>query len=154
MAKVFIAARGCVFRPTTSSVGNGFYRLNPDIPSPADTPILIDGIDNEEGDIVFPVATLDSKRFVYEMGEDFGGIQVSGMAILGKADRNGQSFAKVRDYFNQHRVATSGTPVTASLPGNVTYRFYLTKFLITRPDPEFHIQFFSYRGVVVEPATK
>lgn len=153
MPLTFIPARGCVFRPM-SSTNRGFYALSPAIPSPRATPILIDGVDNEEGDTVFPMATLDSKKYLYVLGEDFGGIQISGAALLGKASEGGKAFALVKNYFQKHRVSASGEPITASLPGNVSYRVYLTRFLVARPDPEFHIQYFSFRGVVVDPPKK
>ncbi len=152
MAKVFIAARGCVYVTGGTSGGKGFYKLKPDLSSGSpDSPILIEGVDGVLQDIVFPVATLDDKKYFFTMGDDFGNVGVSGMVLLGTSDSKGQAFNAVRQYFESNRSAKSGSPIEVSCPGSSVLPFYLTSLVISRADPEYHIQFFQLRGIGVEP---
>lgn len=146
-----VPARGCVYVAGKSSGGRGFYALNPTLSGSAESPILLEGVDSSLQDIVFPVATLDEKKYFYTMGDDFGNISVSGVVLLGKSETKGAAFSKVKKYFEANRSITRKSPITISCPGNVSLRFYLVSLLISRADPEFHLQFFQFRGVLVEP---
>lgn len=151
MSEILIPSRGCVYIPRKGRAGSGFYSLSPKLSGPNDAPILLDGIDSTDQDIVFPVTTLDRKKFLYVMGQDFGNVTVSGVALLGRADQGGQSFRTLVAYFNAHRVETGLAPITASFPGSVYQKVYLTGLVIAKPDPQFHIQPFMFRGIVAEP---
>lgn len=153
MASIFIPARGCVYSPNASSGGKGFYALKPPLRGTASTPILIEGVDAVMNDIVFPVATLDEKKFFFVMGDDFGNVSVNGLALLGTHDTGGQSFAAVKKYFDTNRSSKSKKPIIASCPGGVQVQFYLTGLTVARADPEYNVQFFQLRGVVVEPSS-
>jgi hypothetical protein len=151
MAEIMIPSRGCVYIAGASSGGQGFYALNPSLSRASTSPILIEGVDTTLKDIVFPVATLDHKKYLYTMGDDFGDVAVNGVVLLGKSDDKGLAFAFVKKYFEAHRSAAYKKPITISCPGNVNIKFYLTSLMITRADPEFHLQFFAFRGLVAEP---
>lgn len=141
--------------PGQSRGGGGFYALQPALRGSAESPILIEGVDANLTDIVYPVATLDENKYLFVMGEDFGNITVSGVALLGKAELNGMAFRKVKDYFDSNRSSAGGgknPPITASLPGDVALKFYLTRLAVGKPDPEFHLQFFSFGGIIAEPS--
>lgn len=151
MAQILIPARGCVYRPHKTRAGAGFYALEPALRGGAGSPILIDGIDATDQDIVFPVTTLDEKKYLYVMGEDFGNLTISGLALLGKAEAGGQAFRELVAYFNAHRVNRGMAPISVSFPGSVHQKVYLTAVVIGKPDPEFHIQPFQFRAIVAEP---
>lgn len=152
MSEIFIPARGCVYSSKNGSGGGkGFYALKPELRGPADSPILIEGVDAVMNDIVFPVTTLDEKKYLFVMGDDFGNISVNGVVLLGTRDTGGQSFAEVKKYFDQNRSSKLKKPIIASCPGNVQVQFYLTGLTVSKADPEFHILFFQLRGIVVEP---
>ncbi len=151
MAELFIPSKGCVYIARKSRTGSGFYDLKPELRGTEDTPILMDGVDGGDQDIVFPVVTLDDKRFLYSMGEDFGRISITGMALLGRAEEGGKSFATVVAYFNMHRVSKSTTPITVSYPGNVSQKAYPFSLIVAKPDAEFHIQAFQIQAIVATP---
>ena len=151
MPEILIPARGCVYNPRKTRSGAGFYALDPSIRGNAESPILIDGIDSTDQDIIFPVTTLDEKKYLYVQGEDFGNIAIGGVALLGKAEQGGRAFRALIGYFNAHRINRSMAPITASFPGSVSQKVYLTAIVIAKPDPEFHIQPFQFRGIVAEP---
>jgi hypothetical protein len=151
MADIIIPARGCVYRPRGTRSGNGFYYLDPPLNGSQETPILIDGVDAVDQDIVFPVTTLDEKKYLFVMGEDFGNITISGIILLGRAEGGGRAFRTLASYLASHRVNTSLSPVTLSFPGDVFQRVYLTSLVVGKPDPEFHIQPFQFRAIVAEP---
>lgn len=140
--------------PRKSRGGDGFYQLEPPLRGDKDSPILIEGVDASLNDITYPVTTLDEKNFLFVMGKDFGNITVSGVALLGKAELNGKAFSKVKAYWEANR-SSAGTgenpPITASLPGDEKLKFYLTGIAVSKPDPQFHLQYFILRGVIAEP---
>lgn len=151
MAEILVPARGCVYVPSRSRAGKGFYALKPDLRGQADSPILLDGVDLTDTDTVFPVAALDGEKFLFCMGEDFGNVSITGMALLGRADQGGVAFRQVVEYFNTHRASASGKPVTVSMPGNTSMKVILTSLTVAKPDAEYHVQYFQLRGVGVEP---
>lgn len=151
MADIMVPARGCVYVAGKSSGGRGFYALNPPLRGLSDSPILLEGVDSVLQDIVFPVAALDEKKYFYTMGDDFGNVSVSGVVLLGRSETKGAAFARVKKYFDANRSIVRKSPITVSCPGNVSLKFYLTSMVISRADPEFHLQFFQMRGVLAEP---
>jgi hypothetical protein len=151
MAQILIPSKGCVYYAHKSRAGSGFYDLNPPLRGTAEAPILIDGVDGGDQDIVFPVVTLDDKKFLYTMGEDFGRISITGMALLGKAEQGGKAFSTVVSYFNSHRVSKSKEPITVSYPGNVSHKVYPYALIVAKPDPEFHIQYFQIQAIIATP---
>jgi hypothetical protein len=150
MANTFIAAKGCVYIAGSNS-SKGFYQLSPPLRGTPESPILLEGVDATLQDIVFPVATLDDKKYLYTMGDDFGNVGINGMILLGSSDAKGGSFAMMKKYFDTYRSSARKTPIKVSCPGSTTIVFYLTSLVISKADPEFHIQFFQMRGISVEP---
>jgi hypothetical protein len=149
--EIFIPSKGCVYVARKSRAGSGFYDLKPALRGTEETPILLDGVDGGDQDLVFPVVTLDDKKYLYSMGEDFGRISVTGMALLGKAEQGGKSFASVVAYFQAHRISQSKEPITVSYPGKVSQKAYPYALVVAKPDPEFHIQYFQIQAIVATP---
>lgn len=152
MGQIFIPAKGCVYVPVSNG-GSGFYALNPSLDGEANAPIIINGTDTADSDSIFPVATLDSKKFVFVMGEDFGNLSITGMVLLGKSDQGGASFRKVVDYFASNRVGVRETPLTLSMPGRTSIKFMLHSLAVAQADPQFNIQYFQLRGIGVTPVS-
>lgn len=147
-----IPSRGCVYvAKQGSGAARGFYSLKPELKGSDESPILLAGVDATLQDIVFPVVTLDEKKYFYTLGDDFGNIGVNGMVLLGPSESRGEAFNAVMRYFQKNRVSALEKPISISCPGNVTINFFLTALTVSRADPEFHIQFFQLRGNVVEP---
>jgi hypothetical protein len=153
MAKILIPSKGCVYYPRGRRMA-GFYQLFPALRASDRTPIIITGVDADEGDSVVPKATLDDKKFLFVMGEDFGNITISGVALLGQVQEQGRSNRVLRSYFQQHRTTRREQPVLLSMPGHVAAAVYLTRIVIAQPDPEFHIQPFMFRCISVEPKSR
>lgn len=151
MAEIFIPSKGCVYVTKTGSGGQRFTELEPALKGGRDSPIILNGVDATLQDLVFPVATLDARKFFYVMGDDFGNVSVSGMVLLGTSENQGAAFGAVKAYFEKFRSVVSKTPITVSCPGNVKLKFYLTALTIAHADPEFNIQYFALRGVLTEP---
>ncbi len=151
MAEILIPSKGCVYLPKGTRAGSGFYSLNPTLRGSAESPILIDGVDSNDQDIVFPVTTIDKKKYLFVLGQDFGNITISGVALLGRAESGGAAFRTIVSYFNSKRVEAGNRPITVSMPGGVSQKVYLTGLTIGKPDPQFHIQPFQFRGMVAEP---
>jgi hypothetical protein len=151
MSELFIPSKGCVYIARRSRTGSGFYDLKPVLRGYENAPILLDGVDGGDQDIVFPVVTLDDKKFLFSMGEDFGKLSITGMACLGKSEQGGKSFASVVSYFQRHRVSRSSAPITISFPGNVSQKAYPYSLVVAKPDAEFHIQYFQIQAIVATP---
>jgi len=151
MATEFIATRGCVYTVERAGGGQGFYSLSPDLNGSESAPVLIESVDATLQDVVFPVSTLDKKKYLYVMGDDFGNVGVSGAVLLGESGNGGGGFNTVIDYFKANRASAKETPITISGPGGVSLKCHLTAFVLSRADPEFNIQFFQFRGLIVEP---
>jgi hypothetical protein len=151
MADILIPSKGCVYATKRSSGAQRFYSLEPNLEGSAESPIIIEGVDSTLQDIVFPVATLDEKKYFYVMGDDFGNVSVNGVVLLGTSESKGAAFGAVRDYFEANRSIVSMKPISVSCPGNVKLKFYLTALTISKADPQFNLQFFQLRGVLAEP---
>lgn len=137
--------------PRGSRAGGGYYKLLPALEGDSASPILIEGVDAGLADVVFPVATLDEKQYMYTMGKEFSTVLISGMVLLGKWSQEGKAFNKVIKYFEDYRVAKYSSPIKCTLPGGSCIVFYLTHFVVGKPDPQFNIQYFTFRGTAVEP---
>ncbi len=149
--ETLIASRGCVYLAGDGGPGSGFYQLDPPLRGEKDAPIILEGADGLDEDIVNPKVTLGGRKILYVFGEDFGSVAINGLALLGTSDKRGAVFRKVASYFKEHRVHKSRTPVSLSYPGDVAQKIYLTQMIVSRPDPEFHIQVFQLKGVTAEP---
>lgn len=151
MAEILIPSKGCVYLAKGTRAGSGFYALNPNLQGTRESPILIDGVDSNDKDIVFPVTTLDKKKYLYVLGQDFGNVSISGVALLGRADQGGSAFRTIVSYYNSKRVEAGNKPITVSMPGGVSQKVYLVGMTVGRPDPQYHIQPFQFVGMVAEP---
>lgn len=152
MAEVLIPSKGCVFSVRRDG-GASFYALSPELKGSEENPILIDGPDSTDQDNVFAVSTLDEKQFIYTFGEDLGNVAISGRILLGPVQSGGRGLQPLMDYFKRNRLSASGKPISVDFPGGSAAKVALTALSLGKPDPEFHIQVFALRGIIVKPPT-
>jgi hypothetical protein len=152
MGQSFIAARGCVYKVSSGNGGSkGFYDIRPAISSTSgNSPVVIEGVDLTDQDIVAPVATVDNFKVIYTAGTDFGQVRINGLCLLGSVDdaNAGQAFAAISSYFNANRVSRKKAPISVSLPGGNAYNVYLTGLAVGQPDTQFNIQPFTLFGLL------
>lgn len=148
----FAACRGSVFAFSPSGTGKGgFYQIQPAITGDGESPILINGVESNDTDIVAPVVTLNKNKILYTFGEDFGQIAVHGTVLLGSASGSGGgSLNKVVEFFKQNRVSANQGMISVSLPGGGGYKMFLTGLTISVPDQQYHIQQFALIGLIAE----
>ena len=144
------SSRGCVFNVRRRE-GQGFYKLKPGLVGTAECPIILDGPDSEDRDSVFAAATLDDKEFIYTFGKDLGNMAIMGRVLLGRSDGSRRGLQPLLTFFDTYRLSNYGKPISLSYPGDAATRFVLTSLAVGRPDPQFHIQAFSLRGILVKP---
>lgn len=127
------------------------YALSPKITSGSkESPILIDGVDLVDRDIIYPVTTVENLKVIYTFGTDYGEVTINGTCLLGSAAvaGGGGSFSSVKAYFETNRISRTRRPIKVSLPGTRAYNVYLRDFGVGMPDPQFNIQPFSFRGLL------
>lgn len=152
----FDFARGCVYRVDTSTPGGGdsgstIIEVSPPISSTSSSsPVLLTGVQTNEQDLVLPVVTLDNFRILYTYGEDFGGFNIVGVALLGRAGGTGKALSDVVEWFAANRVTRSETSVSVSLGGGGSYEIFVTGLSIAEADLEYHIQPFIVAGRVAQ----
>lgn len=146
---ILVPSRGCVY--TFGDGGQSSIELSPELRGTGDSPILIQGLRVDDRDIVLPVVTLENRRIMYAFGADFGDISVVGNVLLGNSDAEG-SMGKVVDYFKNNRATKSLGPISASPPGSIAYKFFLTGLAVGEADSEFNIQPFVLVGKIAQPA--
>lgn len=147
----FLSSRGCIYEVPAAARGDGFYKLTPSIPSSADSPVFIQGVELQDNDVVSPVVTLENFKVLYRFGEAFGNATVYGDILLGPAAGKATGVTRLIDYFAANRISKKGTPVSISMPGGKAYRIYLNGLVIGRVDPELHIQSFLISAIIAEP---
>lgn len=145
----FYPARGCVYTMSdgSGSGGSGYYALEGFEGSSASSPVLIQGADLTDRDSIQPVLGLGGEKLVYVFGKTFGSVQIVGQVLLGPAGTTSSGLQRVQQFFNQHRSANKGKPVTLSTPGG-GYKIHLVGFGLASPDPEYHIQPFMFFGLI------
>lgn len=127
------AASNCVYIVQRSAVGNG-YRLGSLQSAP---PLVIQGGNFQDTDIVLPISTLDKRRFLYSFGKNFDGGSLQGIALLGLSGSIG-----LAQMVDSMRTSSGNGAVTFSTPLG-GYRVFVTGFGMAQPDPEFNLQPFS-----------
>lgn len=139
--------RGHVFKVGDSEET---FALSPNLEGTEESPILLQSVQIKSDIVHTSVLCLDGTKILYVFGQEFGDISVGGLALLGKGGV-GDALAEVYDYFKTN-AAVDGTsePVSASLPGNVSYKFYLLGIMIQDPNPELQYFPFTLTGKIVE----
>ena len=128
-----LGSSNCVYVVSRSASGSG-YALAGLTSSP---PIIIQGAQFNDHDIVLPINCLNRKRFIYSFGKQFGDGVLVGVALLGMQGR--VNLARSVDSLRTSSgrgLATLSTPLGG-------YRVYVTGFGVSQPDPEFNLQPFS-----------
>lgn len=128
-----LGAAGCVYSVPRQATGSG-YALAGLRSSP---PIIIQGAQFSDTDILLTVNALNGKRFAYPFGKQFGDGALMGTALLGMAG----NINLVR-YIDGKRTSSGNGPTTLSTPLG-GYRVMITGFGMAPPDPEFNLQPFS-----------
>lgn len=149
----FAICRGLVVTYQSGGSGGGFFELSPGLTGSPDNPILINGIEGSDNDLVSPVVTLNRSKILYNFGEDFGQIGISGTILLGQAGKPGDAFQQVLSYFKQHRTSTSSSTISVSAPGGDAFKLFLVGLSFSVPDQEFHIQRFTLNGLIASPSS-
>ena len=150
MAESFLSTRGCVYKFTYSGSGGGpgLFSINPGFPAGnAASPILLDGVDLADQDIVYPVVTVENFKVIYVFGKDYGSANIRGTCLLGSSNASGGSFSRVVQYFEENRISNSKKPIQVSV-GQKAYNVYLVGLVIGQPDPTFNILPFSFIGTI------
>lgn len=148
--EIFASSKGCVFVPSPRG-GGGAYALEGLDRGSAESPILIQGADLHDADILLPVSLLDGGKILYTFGRAWGDVSVAGVVLLGSAGDG--SLKKVKSWFESRRVggSTDPRPVNLSTPGG-PYKLYIHAFGLGMPDAEFHIQPFMVYGKIASPS--
>lgn len=148
----FLAARGCIYKYTPPGTGgSGFYKVSPAFPQSSGSPILLQGIDLQDNDIISPVVTLEDFKVLYKFGQAFGNATIYGDILLGPVGSTGGGLSALIGWFQANRVSKSSSPITFSMAGGSAYRMYATGLVIGRVDPEYHIQNFAISAIIAEP---
>jgi hypothetical protein len=153
MSQTYLASRGCVFVVPSPGQGGGvgLYAIKGFPQSSAQAPILIQGVEINDTDIVMPVATLNNFKVLYSFGQDIGNAAIFGEVLLGPGGSSAQGLTSVLSWFQSNRVSKSSQPVSLSTPGNNTYKVYITGLFIGRADAELNIQPFAVSGIIAQP---
>ena len=152
----FNFTRGCVYKVDQNGErggsGSNMVQLEPSIQSDDDSPVILTGVQLNDQDLVLPVVTLDGFRIMYTFGEDFGSLNIVGMALLGAAGSNGTAIKNVQNWFTANRVSRKEDTISVSLGGGGSYEVYVTGLTIAEADTNFHIQPFVIVGrIAVAP---
>lgn len=147
---VIIPAKGCVHFVRRDSTA-GFYSLRPPLAGTEEAPIILDGAEYTTRDNLFAVSTLDKSQFVYTFGKDFGDYVISGRVLLGKSDSGKTGLTPLISWFEANRVSNNSQLVALQYPSAQSVNLIVNALSIGRPDPEFNIQMFAIRGILVEP---
>ena len=155
MGSCFFSARGTVFAYSMGSKSSkGFYALKPPI-SQTDTgnsPVLIDGVELSDVDLVAPMPLLSGFKVLYTFGTDFGNVVIHGKVLLGPTADTAASMGNVIAYFNAYRISNSPPQyIQVSVPGAKAYNVFLTGLAMGLPDPMFHTQPFALTGLIADP---
>ena len=146
MATELLPRRGCVFRVGDDD-GDSF-KLDPDLSGTEESPIILQSVNVENKAITLPVSTLDNTRILYVFGEAWGDISVGGIACLGQGGV-GPALSSLVSWYEQHTVAKSESEIKVSLPGGVSYKFYLTGLVLGDASPEYQTFGFTVTGKVI-----
>ena len=126
------------------------FSVSPSIGGSSTSPIILQSINVDTKVINLPVVCLNDTRILYVFGKDFGDISVGGLAMLGKGG-TGSALAQVVSYYKDNAAVDGGAkPVSVSLPGNVSYKFYLLGLVISDPNPELQYFPFMLTGKIIE----
>ena len=155
MSSCFFSARGTVFSfAVGGKSAEGFYALKPPI-SNTDTgnsPVLIDGVELSDVDLVAPMPLLSGFKVLYTFGTDFGNVVIHGRVLLGPTADTAASIGNVINYFNAYRISKSPTQyIQVSIPGSKAYNVFLTGLALGLPDPMYHTQPFALTGLIAAP---
>lgn len=146
MSQLFAGCRGAVYTPLNVGSG-GWYKLDGLTSSP-DNPVLIQGAQLTDSDLVLPVTALGNIKILYTLGQRFGDVQIIGSVLAGTVEGNGAAFGTVYQFFQKSRVTALKDSVKLSIPGGQAYRVYIVGLGLAEPDPQFHVQPFLLHGMI------
>ena len=158
----FLASRGCVYRVPGDSSKKGMYNVQANGVDmghdTGNTPVLISGVQVEERDIVAPVITLGSKKFLFVFGQGFGELSVMGQILLGPDGATTDGIRILSEFFEANRISNpaiqkqeDGPTISISMPGKVAYKSYLVGVMYSPPDAETHIMPFALACLIADP---
>mgnify|MGYP000644462124 CR=1 FL=1 len=100
-------------------------------------PVIVQGAQFADQDIVLPINTLNKKKFIYSFGTHFSDGQLMGVVLMGMSGG-----ASLVSFVQSIRTSGGGDAVSLSTPLG-GYRVYVTGFGLSTPDAEFNLQPFS-----------
>lgn len=148
-----MACRGAVYVIKSSDGGNdkyGGYAMEPSLPS-SQYPTLIVNASIMENDLVMPAASLSNNKVIYTFGSDFGNVQVHGTVFLGPVGKSSSGLKGIVQYFQNNSVVRKKGAVSITMPGGVSFRFYLTGLTIAQANPANNTHDFVLIGLRAEP---
>jgi len=146
MSQIFAGCRGAVYTPLNAG-GGGWYKLD-GLTSTPTSPVLIQGAQLTDSDLVLPVTALGNIKILYAFGQRFGDVQIIGNVLAGPVAGDGAVFNVVYQFFQDHRVTKLKDSVKLSIPGGKAYKIYIVGLGLAEPDPQYHVQPFLLHGMV------
>lgn len=127
-------AKGCYYL-----IGNRnpYYSISPSLD--IGYPTLYDSVSRSGKDIVTGVPCFDDKRVIYIFGKNFGNVQVTASILLGSAEHTDAAEAGIMNWWNTHRSANSGVPMSISTLGGGASRYLIQGIGLGGVDPNYNI---------------
>lgn len=155
---MILSARGAFYQVSlaenAAGASKGFYDVefltyDTEQKSPQ-SPILINGVQFKDSDIVGRMPCLNNYKVYYSFGQNFGDISISGEVLLGplggiKTD----GVNRLRDFFAMYRVSVYNKPIVVHIVDKA-YLMYLEGLQILPIDREFHILPFMLFGTMLD----
>jgi hypothetical protein len=163
---MILSARGTFYLvKLAESYGPGLYAIdeltreasgsNPNArPGELTSPILLDSIELGYTDITSQVPCLDNQKVIYEFGQNFGNVSISGVVLLGPlGNMSYDGVKRLLTFFHKWRVSVAKHPVAVDVAGEGKY-VYLTGLRIGQVDPQFHVLPFVMSGTLIDPSNE
>lgn len=150
---ILTPCRGNVYKvnPVEGAGDSSFYRIEElQAPKGPGDALLIMSVSPTKSDIVSPVVTLENTKILYSFGSNFGSISISGMLLLGKSGVPGQCLKVLIDFYEEHRVSKTTSPINVAGP-STAWKVFLTGLQIGEADSTYNTQGFVLSGVIAEP---
>ena len=147
MSTTLFSARGCYYKIDLYGSGDEFWKLNPNIESRC--PILIQDANIMEEEKKKKTVCFNGIRVATTFSKNFGGVSLSGIALLGEVTNTGSFGADLKAWFDANRVYTTGKPIMVSSKLTGAHSFLLESYSLNSPNIEFNTQGFTIGGAQI-----
>jgi len=146
-----LPSKGCLYVHRKAGA-RGSFSLSPSVSSTVLSPVLVQGAQIGLKESHFKVNTLRNTRFLYSFGSQMGDIVVPLALLLGKFDATEEQRAwnALLDYYARYRLSATNQPITISMPGASSARFFLVGVNMSPPNPQNNVADASLFGVLVD----